>query len=98
MASIPWERAKKYVTESWQCYLVEFVTSCNEKRNPQDPFRIDIIENILTIPLLRENDSFIMEEFTNSNINKNNLRILNIMRMSIRAITLSDICTADFSA
>ena len=36
-----------------------------------------------------------MEEFVKSDIDTNKLTILNIMRMSIKAITLSDICDAD---
>ena len=36
-----------------------------------------------------------MEEFVKSDIDTNKLTILNIMRMSIKAITLSDICDAN---
>ena len=36
-----------------------------------------------------------MEAIVQSNIDPNQLLILNIMRMSIHAITLSDICTTD---
>ena len=68
---------------------------CNLKRAAQQPLRLELKENILKLKPLRENDSFIMEEFVAAGVN--DLYMLNIMRLSIKAITLSDICTAESS-
>ena len=66
-----------------------------KKRNNGQPHRIELIENFATIPYLRKNDSFIMKQFITDINDPSKLKILNIMRMSIKAITLSDICTPD---
>ena len=47
------------------------------------------------IPTLRENDSFIMTAFINANIPSKKLEILNIMRLHLKAFTVSDIATSD---
>jgi len=51
------------------------------------------MDNFEIIPLLQQNDIFIMKAFILENIEE--LNILNIMRMSIKVISLSDICTVD---
>ena len=95
LAEINWNKTRKYVTKSWYGYLAEFMFESNKDRGIGEPVRIDVKSNTISMPLLRENDRFIMESFVQSEIDPNHLLILNIMRMSIHAITLSDICTTD---
>ena len=64
-------------------------------RNLKNKLKLFVSKNIVKLKPLRENDHFIMEEFVKAGVN--DLYILNIMRLSIRAITLSDICTAESS-
>ena len=47
------------------------------------------------MPLLRKNDCMIMQEFIEAKVANNNLETLNIMRSSIKAKFLSDICTTE---
>lgn len=45
--------------------------------------------------LLQKNDCMIIQEFIEAKVADNNLELLNIMHPSIKAITLSDSCTAE---
>ena len=51
------------------------------------------VDNCELIPLFRQNDQFIMEGFLSKNFE--DLDILNLMRMSIKAMSVSDIFTTD---
>ena len=95
IAQLQWKKVKRYVSKCWHYYLADFMHECNLKRAAQQPLRLELKENILKLKLLKENDSFIMEEFVAAGVN--DLYMLNIMRLSIKAITLSDICTAESS-
>ena len=57
--------------------------------------RLEICEDIAPINKQRQNDSFIMEAFIEAKISTNNLFILNIIRMFLKAVTVSDIATSD---
>ena len=55
--------------------------------------RIELIEDTPLMPSLRINDWYIMKEFLDAGVKDNDLKILNYMRMKIKAVTLSDITT-----
>ena len=55
--------------------------------------RVELIEDTPLMPSLRINDSYIMKEFLDAGVKDNELKILNYMRMSIKAVTISDIAT-----
>ena len=93
LATILWEKVKKYVTNTWYGYLADFVSECNERIEGNAQKRIDIIDNIELIPCFRESDCMIMHAFIKAGVHDEHLEILNIMRSSIKAVTLSDICT-----
>lgn len=84
IADILWEQTKNYTSQAWYGYLVEFINECNKETKQYQHHCIEIKENLPKLPLLRVNDRYIMKEFMESN-----------MRMSIKAITLSDICNLE---
>ena len=53
------------------------------------------MEDICDIPLLREYDKFLMEEFIKAKIPLQELIVVNKMRIKNKAITLADIISAD---
>ena len=96
IAEIPWARIKNYTSQAWFGYLIQFISECNEETRQHQHHCIEIKENLPKLPLSRVNDRYIMKEFVESNhIKDGDLRILNIMRMSIKAVTLSDICNPE---
>ena len=56
---------------------------------------IEVIEDATFMEIEQNNDRFLMQEFIDAGINKNDLKIINLIRMSIKAITIADIATAD---
>ena len=95
LATIPWNKAKQYVTHTWYSHLADFFADSNQGITGSDPKRIEIIDNIETMPYLRQNDFMLMQEFIKAGIPATQLEIISIMRLSIKATTLSDICTAE---
>jgi hypothetical protein len=85
-----WKQAELYTTPSWFNHLSLFLSTLNK-----DGKILEIIEDIPDISLSRQNDQFIMKAFLASPINKEDLSILNTMRLSIKAVSLSDIVTPD---
>lgn len=57
--------------------------------------RLEICEDITPIHKQRKSDSFIMEAFTEAKITTNDLYILNIIRIYLKAVTVPDIETSD---
>ena len=89
-------KKKNYTSQAWYGYLVEFINECNKETKQYQHHCIEIKENLPKLPLLRVNDRYIMKEFVESkDIKDGDLRLLNIMRMSIKAVTLSDICNVE---
>ena len=81
-----WKKVKKCIPNCWYNGLTDFFVTINSTS--------EIIELTDSTPImeeLRENDKFIMKEFINAGVDTNQLKILNYMRMSIQAVTLSDI-------
>ena len=100
MDLIPWEKVSLYLTKCWYRHLIEFVHESNKvpsniSQTPQLIKKIEIIEDFIQMPTLRKGDVFLMQAFIRANVPKKNLHIINIMRMSIKALTLADIATAD---
>ena len=93
-----------YITDSWYKCIVDFVHKLNKRHLPKNKRngeeisrtkRLEISEDIAPIPKQRNNDSFIMAVFLTAKIPKIDLHILNIMRMHVKAATVSDIATSD---
>ena len=55
--------------------------------------RIELIEDTTMLPSLRRNDEFLMEEFIAADVSRDHLKIINYIRMHLKAITLADIAT-----
>ena len=91
MGTIDWTTAKKLVTtNTWHAHLVQTVYEHNKKGR-----KIEIIEDTTRLSLLRISGEFLMRAFIESDIPKSDLNIINIMQMSIKAISLADITTTD---
>ena len=56
---------------------------------------MEICEDITSLHKQRTGDSFIIEAFIDAKIPTNKLYILNIIRMFLKAVTVSDIATSD---
>lgn len=85
IGTIKWEVVKDFITPSWYGHLAAFVAA--------EP--IEIIKDYPQIPLLRNGGQYLMQGFIDVGYRHNDLRILSVMRMHIRAIILADIVTAD---
>jgi hypothetical protein len=72
------------LTPAWYGGLLDCIT-----KHP-----VEIIEDYPQLPLLRQKDQYIMQGFINAGYRKQDLKILNFMRMSIRAISVADIASA----
>ena len=83
--TVNWDIIGEYVTPSWFGHLAKFVSAQE----------LDIKDNFHFIKLLRQHDDYIMLQFIEQGYRKKELSILNHMRMSIHAISLSDITTLD---
>jgi hypothetical protein len=83
-ATINWKVVKEYSTPAWYGGLLDFIT-----KHP-----IEIIEYYPQLPLLRQKDQCIMQGFINAGYRKQDLKILNFMRMSIRTVSVADIASA----
>ena len=101
MELIPWDQAKMYLTECWYRHLIEFVQEVNKvpsnllQSSAPTIKKIEVIEDFVKMPTLRKGDAFLMNAFIRAKIPKKDLNIINMMRMSIKALTLADIATAD---
>jgi hypothetical protein len=82
--TINWKVVKEYSTPAWYGGLLDFIT-----KHP-----IEIIEDYPQLPLLRQKDQYIMQGFIDAGYRKQDLKILNFMRMSIRAVSVADIALA----
>ena len=85
-----WKKAELCTTPSWFDHLSSFLSTLNKDKKV-----LEIIEDIPVISLPRHEDQFIMKAFLASSIKKEDLPILNTMRLSIEAVSLSDIVTPD---
>ena len=74
-----------YTSDCWYKTLWKFVYEQN----------MDIREDYHTLPPLREGDKFLMIMFTAGGYRGRDLEWLNVVRMSLEAITLADISTPD---
>ena len=104
MSKIKWDIVNGYITDSWYKGIIDFVHKSNKCYLPKNKGRgvkinrinrLEIREDIAPINKQRQNDSFIMEAFIEAKISTNNLFILNIIRMFLKAVTVSDIATSD---
>ena len=82
--TIEWKIVKEYTTPAWYGGILDFISN-----HP-----IEIIEDYPQLPLLRQNDQYIMQGFINAGYRKLDLKILNFMRMSLRAVTVADIASS----
>ena len=98
------EKSKDILTDTWYKETVDFIQEFNQRKLPKNaragetvsPIkRIQIHDNIPKIPILRVYDTFIMSDFIKADIPKKDLKILNIMRMYLKAFSLADIATSD---
>ena len=85
LGSTNYKICSAYTTDCWYKHLWEFV-----ERNP-----IDIIEDFPDMPLLRDGDSYLMQAFIDAGFRGKELKRLNIMRMAMQVVTVSDIATPD---
>ena len=90
MALLPWEAVDSYTSQCWYKHLAEWIHYCNKLAAI-----IEFIEDITFMKIERNNDKFLMQEFIDAGIDRNDLKLINRIRMSIKAITISDISTAD---
>ena len=86
---VPFKKIDKYTPPSWYKHFVEWTYHCNKNEE-----QIDIVDAFEKIQLLRHNNLEIMNKFIKV-ADKNDLKILNYMQLSIQAITLSDITNPD---
>ena len=56
---------------------------------------IKVIDNVPRLLTLRLNDTFLMQGFIAAKIDSKDLELINIIRMSVEAVTVADIATAD---
>ena len=82
------KRFKKFVSPCWYDHVLKFFISMNDPAE-----RIELIEDTPLMPALRENDTYIMKEFLDAGDKDDELKILNYMRMNIKAVTLADVTT-----
>ena len=78
---IDWNIVQAYTTKVWYRGVLNFASEHN----------IEFIEDYPQIPLLRQNDQYIMQGFIKAGYRNKELQILNYMRMSLRAISVADI-------
>jgi hypothetical protein len=83
-ATINWKVVKECSTPAWYGGLLDFDT-----KHP-----IEIIEDYPQLPLLQQKDQYIMQGFIKAGYQKQDLKILNFMQMSIRAVSVADIASA----
>ena len=88
LGSTPYKQFALYVTDCWYKTLWIFAL--------EHPLQIH--EDYLNVSILREGDQFLMQAFADNSFRGQELEWLNIMRMSIKAIILADIVTADGTA
>ena len=89
-ANTPWEEVKEYSTNCWYKHLVEWIQDTNKYRQ-----LIEVVDNVPCLLKLRLNDTFLMQAFIEAKIDSTELELINIIRMSIQAVTITDIATAD---
>ena len=89
-AHTPWEAVKEYSTNCWYKHIVEWIQDTNKYRQ-----LVEIIDNVPRLSKLRLNDTFLMKAFIEAQIDPKELELINIIRMSIQAVTVTDIATAD---
>ena len=81
----PYHPYSSYVSHCWYFHLWKFYSE----------YPIQAKENYPDLKLLRSGDQFLMEVFIAAGYRGKDLLLLNVMRMSIKAITVADIATAD---
>ena len=80
MALLPWEAVDSYTSQCWYKHLAEWMHYCNKAA----PI-IEIVEDTTFMEIERNNDRFLMQEFIDAGIDRNGLKIINLIRMSIKA-------------
>ena len=84
LGSLNYDVAKTYLTPSWYGNLAKFVSSQ----------ALDVKGKFIQLELLRQSDKFLMWSFIKQGYRKE-LFLLNVMRMSIQAISLADIVVSN---
>ena len=79
-----------FVSSCWYEHVLKFFVAVNGISE-----RIELIEDTTMLPELRRNDEFLMEEFIAAGVSRDHLKIINYIRMHLKAITLADIATPD---
>jgi hypothetical protein len=79
--TIKWKIVKAYTTPAWYGGILDFISD-----HP-----IEIIEDYPQLPLLCQDDQYLMQGFIDAGYRKLDLKILNFMRMSLQAVTVADI-------
>ena len=74
-----------YTSKSWYRHVAR--STCH--------LPISIAEDFPDVPLLRQNDSYIMAAFIKAGYKNKDLYQPNIIRMFLKAVTIADIATAD---
>jgi hypothetical protein len=85
MTDVPYKTMKALLTQTWITDLWEFA----------DRFKIQIRDDVRQIRIQRKHDKITMDEFIIAGFESNALKELNECRMSVHAVTLSDIVSAD---
>ena len=85
MGAIDFKIGSEYTTDCWYKHMWKFV----------DAHPIEIIEDFHGVPLLREGDSYLMTAFITAGYRVIQLKRLNIMRMAMKAVTVTDVATPD---
>ena len=78
-------KAQTYITPSWYLHVAISTFSL--------PFIVT--EDFPDVPFLRKHDSYIMEAFIAAGYRKKELQQLNLIRMMLQVVTISDIATSD---
>ena len=79
---------KNFVSPCWYEHVLKFFVAVNDISE-----RIELIEDTTLLPELRRNDEFLMEEFIAAGVSRDHLKIINYIRMHLKAIMLADITT-----
>ena len=89
-ALLPWRQVKTYTTNSWYKHLLLWVQECNREEDV-----LEVIDSTPMLTKLRINYSFLMLQFIQANVPICDLQIINLIRIHLQAITLTDIATAN---
>ena len=85
MGTTDFDRYSRYLTPSWLLSTWNYVHTHG----------ITLLADVPDLPLLRDNDSYLMDLFTTSGFTGSQLALLNQIRLRLRVITVADITTPD---